>query len=58
MGAWRTATRADPAQGQRSGFEACEDFDTKRFSNPLWFYFNQGLSYIRKSLQSLGAGSS
>lgn len=35
-----------------------EDFDTRRFSNLLHCYFNQGLSYVEKSLQSLGTESS
>lgn len=44
MGAWRATTWPHSAQGQISCFEAYEDFDTKRFSNPLQFYFNRGLT--------------
>lgn len=46
MGSWRTAAWPD-----LSYFEVCEDFDT-RFSNPLQFYFIQGVSCVRKGLQS------
>lgn len=52
QGEWTTALMGTLTGSQRAAtwpnpsyFQACEYFDTRLFSSPLQFYFNQGVSY-------------